>query len=364
MNQDNKQPQTKAKASVDYRQIFQTLKRYKRTYYKVLPVTFVIACILTLSLPNYYECTVMLSPEINSRRSTSNLASLAASFGVNINGITGNVTEALFPTVYPELMNSTDFKVSLFPVKVKRDKAEDDEEEPEEMTYYDYLADGQKMPWWSTAMKGLFDMILPQKDEKPETVDAFRLTKKQARIVKSLKKKIVCDVDKKTMVITITVTDQDPLICATMADSVQHRLQDFITDYRTKKVKVDLEYNKKLYGEAKSRYEKARRLYAEFVDANHDIILESVRQRQTDLENEMQLQYNIYTQVATSLQQAEMKVQEATPAFTTLQSATVPVKKTGPKRARICLFILFLAFCGVSAWALNKEKQLKPLLGL
>ena len=78
----------------------------------------------------------------------------------------------------------------------------------------------------------------------------------------------------------------------------------------------------------------------------------------------MQLQYNVYTQVAAQLQQAEMKVQQETPAFTTLQSATVPVKKSGPSRAKICLIFTFLAFLGVSVWILNKENQLKPLLNI
>ena len=78
----------------------------------------------------------------------------------------------------------------------------------------------------------------------------------------------------------------------------------------------------------------------------------------------MQIQYNAYTQVAAQLMAAEAKVQEDTPAFTTLQSATVPVKKTGPKRSIICLVIMFLAFAGTTAWILYKEDDLKPLLGL
>jgi uncharacterized protein involved in exopolysaccharide biosynthesis len=149
-----------------------------------------------------------------------------------------------------------------------------------------------------------------------------------------------------------------------MADTVKTRLQKFITDYRTSKARVDLEYNKKITAETKARYEKARQRYAEFMDANNDIILQTVRQRQTDLENEMQLQYNAYQQVAQQLLAAEAKVQQETPAFTTLQSATVPVRKSGPKRAQMCLIFLFLAFLGTTAYILYREDDLKPLLGL
>jgi len=78
----------------------------------------------------------------------------------------------------------------------------------------------------------------------------------------------------------------------------------------------------------------------------------------------MQLKYNAYTMVANQVTAAEAKVQEATPAFTTLQTATVPVEKAGPGRKKIVLVFLFLAFLIITAYVLHKENQLKPLLGL
>ena len=351
-------PIVEEESSIDFGKIYKDILRHKRLYFIVLPIAFVLAAIYALSLPNFYNCTVKLSPEMSgSKASAGSLASLASSFGVNL-GSSGAGTEALFPTLYPDLMNSVDFKTSLFPVKVKR------EEDNKVFTYYDYLMNEQKVPWWSSAMKGLFSLFGSKKDTGDTKVDPFRLTKEQTNIVKAINKNVVCDVDKKTMVITINVTDQDPVICAMMADTVKNRLQNFITDYRTSKARVDLEYNQKLFTESKARYEKARRRYAEFADANQDIILESVRQKQTDLENEMQLQYNAYQQVAAQLLAAEAKVQQETPAFTTLQSATVPVLKAGPKRAQMCLIFVFLAFLGTTAWILYKEDDLKQLLGL
>ena len=355
-------------SSIDFGKIFKDLLKHKRLYYKVLPITFVVAAILALSIPNYYNCTVMLSPEMSSSTtSKSGLLSLASSFGVNLGTAAGGMgTEALFPTLYPDLVNSTDFKTSLFPVPVTIEGDKEDGEADRTMSYYDYLENEQKAPWWIYVIKAPLKLISLFFDKKPEVkkLDPFRLTKKQAEVVKLLDKKVVCDVDKKTMVITISVTDQNAVIAATMADTVKNRLQKFITDYRTSKARVDLEYNKKICAETKVRYEKARQKFAEFMDSNQDIILQTVRQKQTDLENEMQLQYNAYTQVAAQLLAAEAKVQQETPAFTTLQSATVPVKKEGPKRAQMCLIFLFLAFLGTTAWILYKEDDLKPLLGL
>ena len=356
-------------SSIDFGKIFKDLLKHKRLYFIVLPVAFVLAAIYALSKPNFYTCTVKLSPEMSTSRSSSGLSALASSFGVNLGSRAGG-SEALFPTLYPDLMNSTDFKTSLFDVPVTIEGNKKKGEKDRTMSYYDYLCKEQKKPWWSSAIggtmkaiKGLFSKPKPKPEEK-ENLDPFRLTKKQTAVVKAINSLVVCDVDKKTMVITINVTDQNPVICATMADTVKTRLQNFITEYRTSKVRVDLEYNQKIYKESKARYDKARRMYADFVDHNQDIMLESVRQRQTELENEMQLQYNAYQQVAAQLLAAEAKVQEETPAFTTLQSATVPVVKAGPKRAQMCLIFVFLAFLGTTVWILYKEDDLKQLLGL
>ena len=334
-------------------QLWQDIKKHKKLYYKVLSITFVVSAIITLSIPNYYKCTVMLAPELSGgNKSTSGLASLASSFGVNL-GSANSGMDAILPTFYPDLMNSVTFRASLFPIKIHR------EDEMETMSYYDYLKDGQKLSWWSAGLKAVFSLF--KQEETDSSVNTFKLTKEQSAVVETIGKKVVCDVDKKTMVITIDVTDQDPLICATMADSVRVRLQDFITDYRTSKARVDLDYTRKLYAEAKAKYDQARSKYATYADANQRVFLERVRSEQSELQTELQLAQTAYTQVASRLQLSEAKVQEETPAFTTLQPATVPIKKAGPQRSKQCLIFLILAFIATTLFVWHKESHLIPL---
>ena len=275
--------------------------------------------------------------------------------------------DAINPTLYPDLMNSVDFKTSLFEIPVTIEGNKEEGEPDRTMSYYDYLVNEQKSPWWSSAIGGAKKWLVSLfKDEEAgvETIDPFRLTRKQTAIAQAINNKVVCDVDKKTMVITIDVTDQNSVICATMADSVKTRLQKFITDYRTSKARVDLEYNKKLLAGARAKYEEARKKYADYSDSHRAVTSQAGQTKQADLQNEMQMHQQIMQQVVAQMQQADMKVQEETPAFTTLQSATVPVLKAGPKRAQICIIFLFLAFLATTAWILYKEDDLKPLLGL
>ena len=358
-NEQNATPQEKPTLG----QLWQDIKKHKKLFYKVLGITFIVSAIIMLSIPNYYKCTVMLAPELpGGNKGTSGLASLASSFGVNLGSASAGA-DAIMPNLYPDLMNSVAFRASLFPVKVQQEDGDT------AMTYYDYLENYQRLPWWSAGMKAVgkgissvVSSIFGLEKETSDKVNPFRLTKDQMAIVEKMEKKVVCDVDNKTFVITIDVTDQDPLIAATLADSVQTRLQDFITDYRTRKARIDLAYNQKLYKEAQERYEKARLKSAAYSDANRHAIFAEKQSEQTKLENEMQLQYRAYSQVATQLQLSEAKVQEETPAFTTLQPATVPVKKLGPKRAMTCLVFLFLAALATTVWAFHREGHLKPLL--
>lgn len=357
MNKD--QNQTPVSEELSFTDLLNDVKKYRKLYYKVLPITFVISAILMLSIPNYYSCTVMLAPEVSGSKGGA-LSGIASSFGINLGGVGAGI-DAIAPTLYPDLMNSVTFRASLFPIKVKRQ----DDSTQTVMTYYDYLKDGQESPWWSVAMKAAKKGItsLFKDEELPsDEVNTFKLTKEQTAIVKVMENKVVCDVDAKTMVITIDVTDQDPLICATIADSVQVKLQKFITDYRTSKARVDLEYNKKLYAEAKKKYAEAREKYAAFSDANQKVFLERVRSERSELQTELSLRENAYTQIAAQLQLSEAKVQQETPAFTILQPATVPVEKAGPKRAMICIILLFLAFIITSAYAFHREGHLKPLI--
>lgn len=345
---------------IDFVSIYAALKENRRLYGKVLPIVFILSCIIVLSLPNYYQCEVQLAPELSTGSSSmlggSALRSLLGARGA------GMGSDALNPTLYPDLVNSTDFKVSLFDIPVHK------MDSTRVTTYYDYLINDQKSPWWISAIKGTIGwvayLIAGDDADTTNVVNPFQLTKEQAEVVKGLEKVITCDVDNKTLVITISVTDQDPLICATMADSVRSRLQDFITAYRTKKARVDLDYTQNLYDSAKVEYDLAREEYATYADANQDLIYQTDRTTLYNLENDMQLKFNNFNTLAQQLQTAKAKVQEETPSFTTLQSATVPVKKAGPGRTKIVLIIMFLAFLGTSAWVLYREGQLKSLLGM
>ena len=275
---------------------------------------------------------------------------------VGMNMKIGQTGDALYPEIYPDLMGSTGFVVGMFPVTVTKSKT------GETYTYFDYLQKHQKKAFyeypqdWLNNLKNLFS-----KDEQPKPghkVNPKQLTKKEYDVAKNIMGKLDCSVDKKTNVITIVIEDQDPLIAATIADSAQMHLQRTITDYRTKKARIDLDYMQKLFDEAHKEYAKARQKYAAFGDSYQNLKMQSYVLKGDELENEMQLKYTIYQQVVEQLQLAKAKVQERTPAFTIVQEATVPVKHSSrPKIVTLIIWMIlgFILRFGMLAWKNRKQ---------
>lgn len=314
-------------------------KRYILIY---IFIAGILGLIVAFTTPKTYKSTVMLAPEESGAGFSGSISSLASMVGMNMK--IGQSGDALYPEIYPDLVSSTDFIVGLFNVKIRT------KDNLIMCDYYTYLKEHQKkalMDWPLAALSKVIEKFT-QKDIPPHRdnnkINPFWLTKDEANIAKATESNINCTVDKKTSVITISVTDQDPLVAALMADSVKAHLQIAITNYKTKKARVDLKYMEKLFDEARKQYDKARQQYGAAADADMDVSLQSYKLKTEDLENDMQLKYNIYQQVVEQLQLAQAKVQEKTPAFTVVQSASVPIRPSSRSKIMTIFIWMFLGF--------------------
>ena len=140
-----------------------------------------------------------------------------------------------------------------------------------------------------------------------------------------------------------------------LADSIKEHLQVFITEYRTKKARTDLEYYTRLTAEAKATYEKAQQKYAAFCDASNNVALKSVELKMEAMEHDMEAKFTLYTAMNARKESALAKIQERPPALTELKNTTVPLKPAGPKRMIFVAVMLFLATIGTIAHICRKE---------
>ena len=98
--------------------------------------------------------------------------------------------------------------------------------------------------------------------------------------------------------------------------------------------------------------------YADYVDTHDNLILQSVRTEQERLQNDMNLAYQVYSQVANQLQVARAKVQEEKPVFAVVEPAVVPLFPSGMGKL---LYMLLFGLIVTMGWLLIKKELLNNL---
>ena len=202
--------------------------------------TLIVTYLLMVCIPRYYKSEVSLAPEPTG--STGSLESLASSFGLGALAKLGS-QDAIYAEIYPEVVKSKNFIADLMTVQIKTKDGDI------QCDYYTYMSDHQKEAWWEYLigkMTAAFDDTPDNATDHKGQISVFKHTKKQDAVFNRIQKKITCRYDKKTDIVHVMVTDQDPLVSATMAEATCQKLQEFIIKYRTNKTRIDYEHSQKL----------------------------------------------------------------------------------------------------------------------
>ena len=326
-------------------------------------IGIVVGLIFALSIVKSYTVTTKMAPELASKSGGGSLNSLASLAGVNLGNM--STTDAVYPDLYPEIVGSTPFKVELFSVPVEFKSKEG----VVKTDLYDYMKNYTKGPWYGKVLSapkkalGWFLGLFHEKEEKVgghADADPYNLTKEQRGVLKSLNESISLSVDKKTGIITTSVSVQNPQVAASLATEVMDRLQNYVSSYRTEKARHDLAYYEQLRDEAQKDYYAAQQKYARYVDANQGMVLQRVMIEQQRLQNETELKYQLYNQTEQQVQLAKAKVQQETPVCAVLQPSSVPMQGE-PSRAKTLVIWVFLAVFLDALWILWGKDFLKKL---
>lgn len=305
----------------------------------------VAGIVVAFSIPKEYKTTVKLAPENSGQASgAGNMGALAAMAGVNFGGA---VADGLTPSLYPDIVASTPFLMELkdMPVTTLKDQ--------QTYTLYEYMTEHQKSPWWSKMMAlpgkaigGVLSLMYKVDSKNVENWNLFYLTKRQHSFFYKLSSIINIIEDKKTGIIILDVQMQDPLISALVADSVVSKLQSYMVNYKTEKSRKDLIYAQKLYNDAQQRYFEIQNEYAQYIDANKNVVSAKYAIEKEHLQNEVTLAFSVYNGLAQQVEMAKAKVQQDTPIVTILQPAIIPLAQSMPNVKMIMFLFCFIASFG------------------
>lgn len=319
----------------------------------------IIGLIAGFSIPKTYSASVTLAPEVEGK-SSSSLSSLASIAGINLSN---NSLDAITADMYPEIVASTPFIYELFDLPVQFTR----KDSVINTTLLDYMKEYQRSPWWtpiiSAPMKALgwcLSLLQPEEEEEEGSGDGalnpYNLPQKERKIVKALSEAIMVTVDKKTLKTNISLEMQDPLVVTDVVNAVVKNLSEYVSEYRTSKARQDAENLLEICEQRKAEYYAAQQAYATYMDANKNVALQSALAERERLQQEMNLAYQVYSQVASNLEAARIAEQQAKPVVTVIKPAEVPYRKTAPSKAKMLVVFTFLAGCIAAAWILFGEE--------
>ena len=313
----------------------------------------VIGLVIGFSLPKSYYASVTLAPETQ-QKIGSGVSSIATMMGVTLD----NSVDAISVEMFPDVVASTPFIYNLLDLPVTFVR----KDSTMTTSLADYMMEYQKSPWWSHVMSAPFKLLSWLKSIGKEEVegveeelDPQNLPARYRSVVKALSRGISVSVDKRIGKISISLEMQDPRVVATVVDAVTNNLIEYMTNYRTSKVRQDVNNLTITYNQRQQDYYNAQKQFADYVDANQNVVSRSAMIEFERLQQEMNLAYNVYSQVAAQLEAARIKVHEAKPVFAILEPVCIPHRPCAPSKAKLLVVFTFLAFCASVAWILFGE---------
>lgn len=313
------------------------LLKKMRSRWKLITVVAVcsaaVGVALSFTVPKEYTCVAKVAPELALR--TNSLTSLASMAGLNMNMLSNN-NDALLPTIYPDIVGSVPFITDLFDKPVL------------DSTLYYYVTKKMRRKSAMSLFKS------GENNAAGVEVDSYRLTKKQFSAYKRLKKSIKVEVDKKTFLVTITVKMQDPVVAATLSRYVIDALKAYVTTYRTGKAVQNEEFLSGAFYQARDEYFKSQQRLARYSDAHQEVAIQRAQVERQRLQNEANLNFQLYSSLAQQLQQAQVTVQQEAPVFAVVTPPSVPLRKSGPRRAVAAVVFAFLGVLASCVYIMKK----------
>ena len=342
---------------IDLLEQIRKIRVFQKLIFKACTLGAVVGIFIGLGTPKEYTASTLVAPEGYRRSSSSGISALADMADIDIGSSSTTERDAIYPSLYPSIAKSTPFLIQLFDIKVCEQK------DSIVIPLSQYLKERQKVPWWNSITSvpakligrtiSLFEDTSDENREKTKTkIDPFWLTREEAGMTRAIASRINIEVDKKKRTIKIFVTMQDPQVAATVADTVQARLKEYITEYRTSKARRLLEYAEKLRKEARAEYYEAQKRYTRYADGNQGLVKLTSRAEQARLRNEMDLAQATYNQTEQQVQIAKAKVEKETPVYAVIQPVQIPLSPSKPRKMVILAGCIFLAGAGSISWIL------------
>ena len=332
--------------NIDFAEFFKIFYFNRKKIIKNSVISLLIGVLFSLTIKNSYTSSSTFVPQLASENSSSSssLSGLASLAGINLDGLVGGEGNTTIPpTLYPEILKSTNFQLELLDNKINSISENDNLRQ--------YLKTKNNL------IQQLSDFILniPYKifsifnksyalESKVDDNNIYNITQEDDKLFKMISSKLVLTLNDKEGFISLSFSDENKYVAAEVAKISQEILQRKIIEFKIKSSRELLEFSKKQYNLKKIEFENLQDELAKFKDENLNITSSLYLNKLDRLESELNISETVVQQLATQVEQAKLQVNKDTPVFTVINAVTIPHKKSKPNRTVLVLTFFTFGF--------------------
>ena len=283
---------------------------------------------IALLLPVVYtsSSTFILSSNNDEKSSIGGVASLV---GINLGGMTND--NQIPPTMYPTVGESVEFKRLLLDEYIDENKS---------LKLKEFLIEYYDIDFETSVLND----------------DKLFVSEGEDNLFEILGENIISiSVNERDGFVSISANMPTSEYAAKTCINARKILQTIVINTKIKRAKEILNFNEEQLNLKKIEFDEIQDKIAYFEDSNLNIINSKYRNELNKLRAEFQIINSVYTELSKQLEQSKLQVNRDTPVFSIVKEASMPVKKSSPKRTLIVLVFGLLGFVISVFWVVSKD---------
>ncbi|MEB2779636.1 GNVR domain-containing protein [Algoriphagus sp. C2-6-M1] len=341
---------------LNYLELIRKIFSYKRRLLAFTLAGLLLGILIAFTSPKEYtSSSLVILEESESTGQFGQMGALAGLAGISIPQMQGDQTR-LSAELFPDVIHSRDFLLDImkegFYFQSKN----------MEMTLEEYYAEERPGNIVKKTIDFIFSIparvigvfssndlnstLAETSDSESVELGYVAVTSQENYVLRQLKERIT--IDDQMKLIELNVSMPEPKISAQVNALVLARLIDYVTNYKTVKQKINLEFVEERVEEAQVKFQESQLKLASFRDSNQGIISRRAMTKEEQLQFEFNISFNIYNTLKQELEQATIQLKRETPVFTVMEKASIPLGPSKPNKPLIIIFSMFLGiFIGV-----------------
>jgi len=293
----------------------------------IISIIFVtIGIVAALFWPiTYTSSTTFINSQTESN-SPSGLSGVASLVGINLGAFSGS---EIPPTIYPQIGESVEFKRSLLKSTIDKEK---------QIKLESFLADYNQI-------------------KTPESIENNKLfiSEYEDKLFDLINDIISISVDQKDAFVTISANMPKSEYAANICINAREILQKIVINNRIKSAEQKLDNSEKQLKSKRIEFEEIQNKLAYFNDSNLNLVNSSVINQRKKLEAEFEIINAVMIELSKQVEQRKLQVSEDTPVFSIIKEASMPVRRSSPKRIQMVLIFGFIGLIASSLYVLIKK---------